>query len=175
MAKFTDLTAQQYAKTLARRFVPLADTLRDLLTKFGLRPYKVRIIRVKWSGGRRGVGAPTVASELHLLPTPLISDLTSLQAIVHPVGLDEHGALLLSEVSGRYTEDELLGRDSEGQPVGADDEFFYEIEFPRPDGLSSTRRRFFPQGAPQYYAGKLQWQIRLERSHEDRDRDGDPE
>lgn len=173
--KFTDPTSLQYSKTLARRFVPLADKLRDLMTKFGLRPYKVRIMRVKWSGGQRGVGAPTIVSEIHILPTPLISDLTSLQEIVHPTGLCEHGSIQLSEVSGTFTDDDLMGRDKDGAPPGADDEVFYEIEFPRPDGLASTRRRFYMTSPPHYHAGRLQWIIRLEKSHEDRDRDGDPE
>ena len=173
--KFTDPTSLQYAKTLARRFVPLADKLRDLMTKFGLRPYKVRIMRVKWSGGQRGIGVPTVASELHILPTPLISDLTSLQEIVHPVGLDESGPIQLSEVSGTFTEDDLMGRSIIGAAVAADDEVFYEIEFPRPDGTPSTRRRFYMLSPPHYHAGRLQWIIRLERSHEERDRAGDPE
>lgn len=173
--KFTDPTSLQLNKTLARRFIPLADKLRDLMTKFGLRPYKVRVMRVKWSGGSRGVGQPSVVSELHILPTPLISDLTSLQEIVQPVGLDEVGSILLSEVSGTLTEDDLMGRGTDGESVGVDDEVFYEIEFPRPDGKASTRRRFYMTSPPHYFAGKLQWQIRLEKAHEDRDRSGDPE
>lgn len=173
--KFTDPTSQQLNKTLARRFIPLADRLRDLMTKFGLRPYKVRIIRVKWSGGQRGVGAASVVGEVHILPTPLISDLTGLQEIVQPVGLDEIGTILLSEVSGTFTEDDLMGRGSDGSAIAADDEVFYEIEFPRPDGKASTRRRFTVNSAPHYYAGKLQWQVRLDKAHEDRDRSGDPE
>lgn len=173
--KFTDPTSLQLNKTLARRFIPLADKLRDMMTKFGLRPYKVRIMRVKWSGGVRGQGTPTIVQETHILPTPLISDLTSLQEIVQPVGLDEIGSIQLSEVSGTFTEDVLMGRGTDGAPIGEDDEVFYEIEFPRPDGLPSTRRRFFVTSAPHYSAGRLQWIVRLDKAHEDRDRDGDPE
>lgn len=175
MAKFTDPTSLQLNKTLARRFIPLADKLRDMMTKFGLRPYKVRIMRVKWSGGMRGVGAAFVTNELHLLPTPLISDLNTLTDVVEVVGLTEVGSIQLSEVSGRFSEDELMGRDEDGNPVPADEEFFYEVEFPRSDGKASTRRRFYMRSPPQYHAGKLQWTIRLEKASEDRDRTGDPE
>jgi len=175
LAKFTDPTSIQLNQTLARQFIPLADQLRDMLTQFGLRPYKVRIVRVQWSGGERGIGTSTVVSELVLLPTPLISDLTTLTEIVQPVGLDEIGMVQLSEVSGRFTEDELMGRDSDGSPIPADQEFFYEAEFPRPDGKPGVRRRFFPRSAPQYDAGGLQWIVRLEKTHEDRGRGGDPE
>jgi len=174
-SKFTDPTSLQLGKTLARRLVPLADKLRDMLTKFGLRPYKVKVVRVKWSGGARGAGAPVVVGDLHILPTPLISDLNSLSNIVEAVGLTEVGSLTLSEVSGRFSEDDLLGRDSEGNPVAPDEEFFYEVEFPRLDGKPSTRRRFYPRSPPQYHAGKLQWTVRLEKALEDRDRTGDPE
>lgn len=175
MAKFFDPTSVQLNKTLARRFIPLVDQLRDLLSKFGLRPYKVRIVRAKWSGGERGVGTLSEISELVLLPTPRIHDLISLTEIVQPVGLDEIGAVMLDEISGRFTEDELMGRDSDGSQIPLDEEMFYEVEFPRPDGKAGPRRRFFPRSAPHYAAGKLQWMVHLEKVHEDRARVGDPE
>ena len=57
MAKrFTEATSAQAKKSLARSFIPLADSLRDMLTKFGLRAYKVTIVRIEWSGGKRGRG-----------------------------------------------------------------------------------------------------------------------
>jgi hypothetical protein len=174
VVKFTDPSSLQLNKTLARQLVPLADQLRDMLTQFGLRPYKVRIVRTQWSGGERGIGVPVVVKETDILPTPLLSDLTTLTEIVQPVGLDEIGMVTLSEVSGRFTEDDLMGRDSDGAPIPADQEFFYEVEFPRLDGLPGVRRRFFPRSAPQYDAGGLQWVVRMEKTHEDRDRAGDP-
>lgn len=174
MSKFFDPTSAQLAKTLAQRFVPLADQLRDLLTKFGLRPYKVKIVRVHWSGGERGEGTLTVVSEASILPTPRMQDLNSLTEIVHAVGLEEVGMVRVDEISGRFTEDDLMGRDADGV-IPSDDEVFYEIEFPRLDGRSSTKRRFYPRSPPQYFAGKLQWSINLEKAHEDRLRNGDPE
>jgi hypothetical protein len=173
MVQFTDLTSNQYEHTLAREFVPLADELRDMLTEFGLRPYKVRIIRIQWSGGERGIGQPSVVSELHLLPTPKVTDLSGLSEIVHSIGLHEVGGILLTEISGRFTEEALKGYDADETPIPPDQEFFYEIEFPRPDGQPSVRRRFFPSSPPEYKAGKLQWTVRLERAHEDRLRNGD--
>lgn len=176
MAKvFTKVNPQQMQKSLARKFVPLADSLRDLFTKFGLRPFVVRLMRVRWNGEERGIGVAEVDSEVIIEPTPKISDLTALTELVQPVGLDEVGGLLLSEISGRYTEDELKGLKPGETEIPPNVEVFYEIEFPRLDGAPSVKRRFFFRSAPYYNSGALQWSIRLEKSGEDRALNGDPE
>lgn len=176
MAKFTVVTGQQIRKSLARRFVPLGDSLRNLLTKFGLRTYRVTLVTVQWSGGERGVGTPVVIKEEMVLPTPKLSDLSGITEIVQPVGLDEVGQLFVSQISGRFTEDQLMGRASDGSDIAHDTEFFWEIEFPSPDdGAPGEKRRFFPRGVPKYEPGRLAWTVRLEKSHEDRTRGGDPE
>jgi len=174
-AKFTDPTTIQANKTLARQLIPVADRIRDLFVRFGTRPYKVRVVRVRWSAGRRGVGAPVIEREMDILPTPLVQDLSTLTEIVQPVGLDEVGSVLLSEVSGRFTDEELRFLDKDGTPPGPDEEVFYEIEFPRPDGKPGDRRRFYIRSAPFYQATNFQWNLRLEKTHEDRDRRGDYE
>lgn len=171
--KFTTVTSKQAASTLARKFIPLADSLRDLLTKFGLRSYKVSMVRVRWSGGARGAGTPTVELEEVMLPTPKLSGLDALTEINQPIGLDELGSIELSQISGRYSEDQLLGFAPGGRDIEPDVEFFYEIEFfPSADG-PSHRRRFNPRSAPTYHAGGLQWSIRLEKGNADRERNGD--
>lgn len=168
---FTKVTPESIKKSLARRFVPLADNLRDLLTKFGLRTYNVALVRVRWSGGMRGVGVPEVIKLEPLLPTPAITDLSALTELVQPVGLDEVGSIELSGLSGRYSEEFLRGLDYEGESIPVSDEVFYEIEFPRTDGGEALKRRFYGRSAPTYSAGKLQWSLRLERAHDDRPRD----
>jgi hypothetical protein len=170
--QFTKLTGSDFGKTLARRFVPLADSLRDLLTKVGLRPYIVRIVRTRWSGPYRGQGQEYVVSETDVLPTPKISDLSGITAIVQPIGLDEIGGIMVSQISGRFTEEELRGLSADGSPPEVTDNVFWEIEFPRPDG-PGERRRFVMRSAPHYYSGRLQWVVRLERANEDRARSGE--
>lgn len=175
MAKrFTEVTSSQAKKTLARRFVPLADSLRDLLTKFGLRSYKVTIVRVEWSGGKRGRGTACVISELVLLPTPKISSFDALTELVQPVGLEELGSVELSQISGSFTEEQLRGTSNEGDPIPPNQEFYYEVEFHPHDG-PPQKRRFYPRSAPTYSPGGLQWRIRLEKANEDRARNGDVE
>lgn len=171
--KFADPTAMDLKKTLAQRFIPLADDLRNLLTKFGLRPYKVRILRIRWANGLRGTGAAVVDDALDILPTPLVQDLSTMTAIVQPVGLDEIGTIIVSEISGRFTDEQLRFLDRDGRQPGPDEEVFWEIEFPRLDGRPSDKRRFMLRSAPMYFSGRLQWQVRLERAHHDRARNGD--
>lgn len=173
--RFTEVTDRQATQTLARRFIGLADSLRDLLTRFGLRTYKVTIVRVEWTGGKRGRGVPVILSEKTILPTPKISNLDALSAVVQSVGLEELGSIELSQISGSFTEEDLYGTDSDGEPIPANQEFFYEVEFFPHSGGPSQKRRFFPTSAPTYMPGRLQWSIRLEKSNEDRTRAGDPE
>lgn len=172
---FTTVSTRQAKGTLARDFIGLADDLRDMLTQFGLRTYKVSMVRVRWSGGRRGRGAASQVEVTPILPTPKISSLDALQELAQSVGVDELGAIDLSQVSGTYTEDQLRGfRDGDGIP--ADEEFFYEVEFFPADGGPTKKRRFFPRGAPTYAPGRLQWSVRLEKANEDRNQlNGDPE
>lgn len=170
--KFT-LLGSDIRNTLARKLISVADRLRDLQTRFGLRPYIVRIIRTKWTGGIRGVGEEIITHQRDILPTPKVSDMASLAQIVQPIGLDEVGSLQLAEISGRYTEDELRGLDHEGVGPEPDEQVFYEIEYPNQNGGPSERRRFFARSAPMYNAGRVEWVVTLERAHEGRDRTGD--
>ncbi len=169
---FTNLSGLDLSNTLARKLIPVADTLRDLRTKFGMRPYEVHIIRTRWTGGERGLGEEYTKSDLVILPTPRLVDLTSLAEIVQPIGLDEIGIVTLDEISGRFTEDQLRGFHDDGTPPDADENVFYEVVFPQTDGSTGNaqRRRFFPVSAPHYTAGKFEWVLRLERARPDRPR-----
>lgn len=172
---FTVLRQGDYAKTLAGSLVPCVDKLRDLLTVAGLRPYIVRLIWTRWSGGRRGYGTEEVHREEMLLPTPKLAPLTSLDMVQMATGGEETGDVMLEQVSARYTEDFLLGRDELGNAIADDHNFYYEVEFPQANGsFPGTRRRFVVSGTPTRFAGRFQWQIMLRKAVEDRRRDGIP-
>lgn len=171
--RFTEVSSSQAKKTLARGFIGLADSLRDMLTQFGLRTYKVTIVRVEWSGQRRGRGVPSVVSEVAILPTPKISAVDSLSEIIQPGGGLESGSLELTQISGRFTEEQLRGHGSDGEAIPPNQEFFYEVEF-FPNEGPSVKRRFIPSAPPAYYPGRLGWTVRLARSFDNRDRNGDP-
>lgn len=172
--EFDDPTRMNLRSTLAQKLIPVADNIRNLNTRFGVRPYKLRVVRVRWSGGRRGRGVPSIEHEMDILPTPMVQDLSTLTEVVNPIGLDETGVVGVSEISGRFTEDQLRLATDAGDPPDPDEEVFYEIEFPQSADKSSIRRRFYLRGAPYYDAGRFQWQLRLEKANEDRARNGDP-
>jgi hypothetical protein len=172
-ARFTVLDQAQIRETLIASLTDTVDSVRDIYTQLGARPYRVRMVRTRWTGGMRGVGVEEVVCETPILPTPRVSDLANLSQELLPIGMEEVGQVRISEISPRYTEDQLVGRDNDGTPVSSDTEFYYEIEFVRPDS-DGVRRRFIPTGVPNYNPTQFQWWIDLRRAHDDRTRAGDP-
>lgn len=172
--QFTQLNGVGLSNTLARKLIGTVDRLRDLMTQFGFRPYEVRVVRTRWTGGDRGEGQEIVVFDEAILPTPLISSLDGVRRVVNLVGLDELGTVNLSQVSGRYAEGYLTGTDEEGYPLDADTQFYFEVVFPTPGSVTdgAPRRRFFPATAPSYDAGRFEWALTLQRSHVDRRTDG---
>lgn len=171
---FSNLNGVDLSNTLGRKLIGVVDRLRDLNSRLGFRPYEVRVVRTRWTGGERGDGQEIVIWEQPILPTPLIASMDGVSRVVNIVGLDEIGSVRLSEVSGRYAEGFLSGVDETGNPQDPDTQFFYEVIFPTPGTISdgAPRRRFFPVSAPSYDATKFQWSISLQRSHVDRRSDG---
>lgn len=166
-------TPATFQTSLARLLVKPADSLRNLLTVLGVRPYVVRMVYTRYSGGARGIGEESVVSCDAILPTPLILSLDGLSRIVSVVGADEQGGVLLTEVSGCYTEDQLRGLGDGGAELPPDQSFYYEVEFlsMQPQG---ERRRFSQSGVPEYVPDQYGWRMRLERAQRDRTRAGAP-
>lgn len=174
--KFTQLNGMDLSRTLARKLISTVDTLRDLNTRLGFRPYEIRMVRTKWSGGERGVGQEFVVFDEPILPTPLLMGLDGVTRIVQPVGLDEVGACQVTQISGRYAEGFLTGNDADGNPLDLDVQYYFEIVFPTPGSVSdgAPRRRFYASTAPTYDASRFEWRVNLQRSHSDRRNDGSP-
>ena len=167
-------TPELLKHSLARKLVPVADNLRNLKTKLGARPYRVRIVRTRWGGRKRGVGVEVVTQVLELVPTPLVVDLGTMQEVVSEVGVVETGQATVTEISGRYSEDHLLGVDADGNPVGHADSLYYEIQYIRPDGAPTERKRFHLASTPHYNATSMMWTISLDASIDSRQRNGRP-
>ncbi len=161
--------------SLAQKLIPSVDRIRDIYTRLGARPYRVFIVRTRFAGPRQGMGVEQVVSELELLPTPLVVDMRGLSEMVTPVGVNEQGIVQLQYISGRYTEEMLLGIGSTGQPLPANETVYYEIIFFRRDGGPPERRRFVRDAVPTYNALQFQWQVNLVSALENRSRDGTPE
>ncbi len=171
--KFTVLKGKQISNALIPSLTGVVDDIRDIYTQLGARPYEVTLIWTQWSGGDRDRGVEQVVKQCPLLPTPKVSDLANLNKEIMSIGSEEVGGIRVSEISPRFTEDQLIGFSDDGTPVPSDMNFYYEVFFPRAKG-PGVRRRFTVNGAPNYNPTRFQWWIDLQRAYEDRTRQGDP-
>lgn len=172
----TTPTGRSYAQSLAASFIPVANQIRNLAVDMGMRPYVVRIVTIRWSGRRVGVGTPIVMAETALDPVPEVFGLDTLQEeSVEGLGFSETGRVVLRGVSGTYSED-LLRAVTPDELLGSDPsiETFYEIETLNLDGSNGDLRRFAIVGMPVWVPGQVGYTIQLERTQGDRRRDRTP-
>lgn len=169
------LTASEYSQTLAAKLVPCVDKIRQLNTNFGLRPYRVFLVITEWTGQRRGQGVERVLSETELLPTPKIESFASLNLQLMSAGLEEVGDLRISEISPKYTGEQLLGRHTDNTELLKNQGFRWEVVLYK-QGNEPIRRSFVPKGLPDFMPGRVQWAVSLTRlrSGVDRDSEGRP-
>lgn len=148
------------------------DSIRQLYTDFGLRPYRVHSVVYRWTGGSVGRGVPEVISDREILPTPYLRETSGVAGELRTAGLVERGIVRLEQISPRYTEDEVRGL-FHVTPLPGDQQGFIEVRIDARDG-STERRRFIVRGIPYRDAGGFQWRAGLLRQDEDRTRSGAP-
>lgn len=170
---FTEPNGLDIERSLVSSLIPCVDQIRDLYTCFGARAYEVALIRTRWTGGKRGVGVEEVFSELKILPTPKVWGMPEIDTVLEAIGEREVGAVQVTEISARYTEEELTGEDLDGNPVEEDQHFYWEIR-QITSGARARRRRFEVDAAPTLEPLKFQWKVNLIKALEDRTRLGDP-
>ena len=162
--------------SLLEALQPCVDQVRDIYTQLGARRYSVTLVWIRWSGGERGVGNPYLAHEEPIMPTPKVGDISRLDQTATSVGTNESGKLSVSEISTRYYEDTLLGRDfvvERGGNIPHDIEFFWEIVFHQAGNADPIRRRFQPASTPNLDPTQFGWAIELHKSDADRSRVGE--
>ena len=163
--------------TLTVGLIPIVDSARQMLSNFGMRPYRVFLVHVLWPSGRRGMGNQVVISNRELLPAPKVVDMSATTEILHAFGRDEEGGLSIEQISAKYSEDDLLGVTpdlAELVPSGTDTanvDFFYEVQEARPTSPQPASRRYVPSSVPMLSRGSLSWKISLTKQDYDRDRD----
>lgn len=164
---FTRIDPYSHSRTLAQRLAGrrLVDPLRNLLTRFGLRHYEVRVIRIQWSGDARGEGDAYVRRNLLLEPTPRVRDIGSLNESIEGPGVQEMGQITVDRISTAYSDAHLRGLEPGETQFPRECEAFWEITFF--GDKSAVRRRFNLVGAPGRKT--LGWECRLERALGDRD------
>ena len=126
---FTEIGPGDFQRRVIGKLGPCVDVIRDIYTKIGARTYATKMVKTRWSEGVRGDGVEEVIEEKVILPTPKITSLVNLDALVTGVGVNEMGGVKLSQISMCFTEDELAGRQSDGSALPTDQNFFYEIDF----------------------------------------------
>lgn len=157
-----------------RSLTSTVDAARNLYTVLGARTQRVMIVKTRWTGGERGFGVEQVVSEVAVLPTPDISDYTAMNRDQTSIGWQETGTLTLTQISARYTENDLLGLDAAGTPIESDEQIYWEIQNIGNATGDSPRRRFVLAGAPNYDELGFQWTVNLVRVQGDRTHAGEP-
>lgn len=172
------LRQEELENTLASKLVPVIDRIRQLRTVFGVQQYRVFLVHVQWTGLRRGMGEGKEISRVEILPTPTVSDMAGVTEIARALGRTEEGGVSVSEISARYSEDDLRGFtpdlvDAE-QPrtLRPNVEFFWEVVEARANRPNPIRRRFTLASAPSLSRDTTQWRAQLTRMDYDRSRAG---
>jgi len=140
------------------------DDLRQLRTDFGLRPYRVFSVVYEWDGGSPGRGAPHIISALEFLPTPVV--IMNPRKVVTAAGSAFDGSAALSEVSARYTEDDIAALFP--RLLGPAQQSYIEVRLDARDGANPNLRRYTVTSIPQLDAAKFEWTARLETQQNDR-------
>lgn len=186
MVKLAGLSAAQARGTLMARLAGTAarpgviDRARQIAVNMGARPYRVELVWTTWTGAERGEGTERELARLELLPSPQVTDLTSVALNAFSAGKLPVGSVRLSEVSaGRYTEDLLRGlRLPDGSRLDErKNDFYFDVHEDgrnlAPDELAE-RKRFRVMAGPHLSSCCTQYSIVLERASKDPNRMGAP-
>lgn len=166
-------TASLAAGSIGHRLGPLADRLRALQSRLGLRPYRVFLVHGAWSGTRRGFGQFIVACRTEIVPTPQVRDMSAVRQMLRATGRVEEGDIYVDEISTSLSEAVLMGAVLGGSsdPPGVDQElgdFFWEVQEQRPGCPEPITRRFSPVSAPDLRRDQFMWAINLTKRDMDR-------
>lgn len=155
---------------LMQALIPCVDQARDVQACLGLRPYTLALVHTCWAGGERGKGLESVLYEELILPVPKVEGLGGLQRNLRQQGLAEEGQLIVSEISPRYTEDQLVGNLPNGERIPKDRSFYWELRLVAAVGTPPVRRRFFPSTVPSLDMARMEWRVQLTKASNDRGR-----
>lgn len=169
---------EEMPRTLAGELIPVADSIRELYSAFGIRAYRCYLVHGQWSGQRRGEGVLQIISRRELTPTPRVRDLGQVSEVLRSTGLTEEGGVVIDQISGRYTEDDLMGLTPDLQEPAlqrtsrAMVEFFWEIVESRPSTPTPIVRRFRPVSVPMLSRDGFAWTVGLTKQDFDSGRTG---
>lgn len=112
--------AELDGEVLVDSLVEVIDGLRgELHPTFGVRPYRVFVVRRSYEGQTIGDG-PFVDREVELLPQPKVWNFGKYE--LNPGGLNERGETKLTEVSLTYNHEDLAGAQ-----LGESEQLLYRV------------------------------------------------
>jgi hypothetical protein len=164
-------------RTLAHRLATRVDRLRQFSTRFGLRSVRAFLVWTKYTGEERGEGREVEVHRVEMLPTPKVSDLSSITLNPYSAGVFPVGTVRLDLISAAFTREQLMGRElpASEQPntaIAEPYDFFYELVDDDRTTQNPLRAKFRPLSAPARREGNVCWSIMLERVSEDRTTQG---
>lgn len=145
---------------------PVVDVARDVEVRLGAKPYQVSLVWAAWSGGARNFGELGVVNVVRLLPTPAVSVERTRASIQQP-GVVEEGVVSITEISPRYSELVLVGRDvvvPPGSLLPEHYDFWYEVEFAQPGQPYPEHRRYTVLGPPTRTVKRAGWEVDVKRA-----------
>lgn len=177
MIKIRPLPPGKVGKTVIDNLAPTIARVRQIATELGIRPYRVFIFRVTWSGVRIGEGSVSANPgwPIELLPTPKVLGFDASRRPVDVGGTHEIADLRVKYIPFRhgqigYTEDDLVGA-ALTNPLADNEQVYYEV---RGDGgedkgtrLTPFPRRFKLIGIPELRKGSLSWFLSLKKVEQD--------
>lgn len=147
--------------SIVDKLIPKVDAIRAKLYGLaGTRQHAVHVVRRRWDGGRRNVGAATIVSDAAMSPPPAVLDAKGkpLSYEATPIGRDEEGEIELHEVSLTMTEAELLGT-----PIAANEEWYFRVTDAHGQGIRP--RYYVPSKPPRADREKeIGWIVYLKRA-----------
>jgi hypothetical protein len=188
------LSTHQAGRTLVHRLGPRVDRIRQLETRFGLRPYRVFLVWTRSQGRDRGDGDTTVVARVEVLPTPRVTDLSAQARRPWSGGMLPEGTVRVDRITTRLTADHLSGLiipaelgQGRGRLPGAlvggtelvpaespQVDFFWEVVEDGRGDDPARRARFRLFAEPFRDAGSVQWVVLLESASDPTDRAGEP-
>lgn len=188
------LPAGRAGRTLVQRLARVADRIRPLNTRFGLRSRRVFLVWTRFDGDERGEGDERVIMRHEILPTPQVSDASAINYRPWSGGTLPEGTIRVDQISMVvYTPDVLTGvrfakswPGGSGEPVEpgtccagelVDDpqgDFFYEIVEDDRGDEHPVRDRFRLYAKPWRAEARFGFSLVLEAASQPTDRFGDP-
>lgn len=166
------LTPDEAKRTLANRLgLRLAPRVRQLATRFGIRSKRVFLVWSKFGGAERGDGDEHIIARVELLPTPRITDLSTVTFNPYSAGTLPVGSIRVDKIAIGYTAHQLMGKAvpgaPRGEPIPEPFDFWWEVVEDGRGDDPPPRQRYRLMAQPDRREGDVCWAVLLDRMSED--------